>query len=93
MGLRRRGIDIVRPQEIGLADAADDVHLGYAFRNERVLVTQDAGFILRVENGEPNFGVAFCEQGTRSIGEMISALVLIYEVLTTEEMRGRIEYI
>ena len=30
IGLRRRGVDVVRAQEVGLADANDDEHMKYA---------------------------------------------------------------
>lgn len=92
MGLRRRGIDVVRAQEVGLADVTDEAHLAFALRERRVMVSQDADFIVLVEQGHSNCGLAYCEQGSRSIGEMISALVLIYEILSPDEMRGHIEY-
>ena len=93
MGLRRRGIDVLRAQEVDLADVTDDVHLAFAFRERRVMVSQDADFIILVEQGNSNCGLAYCEQGSRSIGEMISALVLIYEILSPDEMRNHIEYL
>lgn len=76
-----------------MAEAKDEEHMAFADREKRVMVTQDAGFIERIKKGEKNFGVAFCEQGSRSIGEMISALVLIYQVLERDEMIGHIEYL
>jgi hypothetical protein len=39
-----------------------------------------------------HWGVAFCKKNARSLGEIIRSLVLIYEVLSPEEMRGWIEY-
>lgn len=91
-GLRRHGIDVVRAEEVGLAEANDDVHLAFAFRERRAIVTQDAGFIEQIKKSAESYGLAFCAQGSRSIGEMISALVLIYEVLSVDEMRGHVEY-
>lgn len=93
LGLRRRGIDVVRAEEVELAEATDKVHMAFALRDKRVIVTQDAGFIERIKKGEENCGIAFCEQGSRGIGEMISGLVLIYEVLELSEMIGRVEYL
>jgi predicted nuclease of predicted toxin-antitoxin system len=93
VGLRRHGIDVVRAQEVGLADANDDMHIAFALIERRVIVTQDAGFIQQVAQSEKNYGVAFCEQGSRSIGEMIAALDLIYQVLEFDDMQGRVEYI
>ena len=93
LGLQRRGIDVVRAQEVNLSDASDEEHLNFAASQERVMVTQDAGFIDRIRRGEPNYGVAFCEQGSRSIGAMIAGLALIYQVIERDEMVGRVEYL
>ncbi len=38
-------------------------------------------------------GIAYCHKKARTIGEIISDLRLIYEVLTPDEMRGRVEYL
>lgn len=38
-------------------------------------------------------GIVYYQPGTRSIGEIIRAVILIYEVLTPEEMYGSVEYI
>jgi len=92
-GLRRRGIDVVRAQDVGLREANDDGHMEFALREMRVLVTQDADFLQAYKHGRANAGIAYCDQGSRTIGEMIAALVLIYEVLTPEEMAGHVEYL
>lgn len=46
--LRRRdvafGEDIVRCQEVGMADAKDPDHLAFAVEHGRILVTRDKGF-------------------------------------------------
>ncbi|MEG4403367.1 MULTISPECIES: hypothetical protein [unclassified Microcoleus] len=38
-------------------------------------------------------GIVYCPPDSRSVGEIIRSLILIYEVYTPEEMMGRIEYI
>ncbi|MEG4305094.1 hypothetical protein [Microcoleus sp. D3_18a_C4] len=38
-------------------------------------------------------GIVYCPPNSRSVGEIIRSLILIYEVYTPEEMIGRIEYI
>jgi predicted nuclease of predicted toxin-antitoxin system len=42
--LRARGVDVVRCEEVGMAEADDPVHLEYAAREGRVLVSQDDDF-------------------------------------------------
>ena len=38
-------------------------------------------------------GIAYCEQGARTIGQLVSGLVLIYELLKPGEMVGRVEFL
>lgn len=42
--LRAKGVDIVRCEEVDMAEASDAAHLAYAAREGRVMVTQDADF-------------------------------------------------
>jgi hypothetical protein len=57
------------------------------------MVTQDRDFLRLHRQEHPHAGIAFCEQGTRSIGQIVAGLVLIYEVLEPSEMVGRIEFL
>ena len=43
--------------------------------------------------GQAHPGIAYCHQQTRSIGEIIRGLVLIWEVFEPEEMQNRVEYL
>lgn len=43
--LRKHGVDVVRCEEVGMAEAVDEAHLGYATTHQRVLVTKDSDFI------------------------------------------------
>jgi hypothetical protein len=56
----------------------------------RVIFTQDRDF-LRLATGAPHFGIAYAAQGT-PIGTIVSGLLLIYNVLSAEEMMGNVEY-
>ncbi len=91
--LRRRGIDVTTTVEVGLRTQSDKAQLTFICQEERVLFTQDDDFlrIASLTNDHP--GIAYCQQGTRSIGQIIESLVLIYEVYTPEEMVGRVEYL
>jgi predicted nuclease of predicted toxin-antitoxin system len=59
LGLRRRGIDVVRAHEVGLVEAPDDAHFSYAVRERRVIVTQDADFLKKHNQGEHHCGFGF----------------------------------
>lgn len=92
-GLRRRGIDVTTTVEADLLHATDEEHIAFALRNDRVLVTHDEDFLILASRGTPHAGIAFCHQESRSIGEIIQGLVLIWEVLEPAQMNNHIEWI
>jgi hypothetical protein len=49
--LRMKGIEVVRCEEIGMAEADDESHLTYAAENGLALITKDAGFRSRHFSG------------------------------------------
>jgi predicted nuclease of predicted toxin-antitoxin system len=83
---------VLTPADAGLLGAPDEDYLAYARLEQRVLVTHDGDF-LRLHALQDHWGIAYCEQGTRSIGQIISGLVLIYEVLQPSEMVRRVEFL
>ncbi|MBI3979181.1 MAG: DUF5615 family PIN-like protein [Chloroflexi bacterium] len=90
--LRRRGIDVLTAAEAGRLGAPDPELRAHASAAGRVLVTHDADF-LRQHQQHQHAGIAYCQQGARTIGELVAGLVLIYEVLESEEMVGRLEFL
>ncbi|MGV2387418.1 MAG UNVERIFIED_CONTAM: DUF5615 family PIN-like protein [Microcystis novacekii LVE1205-3] len=65
----------------------------YASQEGRVLVTHDDDFLKLSSYYINHAGIAYCHQESRSIGEIIKTLILIYEVYTLEDMKGRVEYL
>lgn len=92
-GLRRRGIDVTTAPETGLISATDEVQAAYALAEGRVIITQDRDFLRLNAAGEPHAGIAYCDKDTKSIGEMISGLLRIWEVLEPETMVGRVQFL
>jgi predicted nuclease of predicted toxin-antitoxin system len=92
-GLRRRGIDVTTTTDVGLVGATDEQQTAHALAQGRVLFTQDQDFLRLDAAGVPHAGVAYCVKDTKSLGEMIQSLVLIWEVYDLEEMTGRVEYL
>jgi predicted nuclease of predicted toxin-antitoxin system len=91
--LRRRGIDVTTTPEQGLISASDEEQLAFSLSQSRVIFTQDTDF-LRLHNEDASHtGIIFCSQGSRSVGEIIRSLVLIWELLEPEEMRQHLEFI
>jgi len=91
--LRRHGIDVTTTVEAGLRTLNDPDHLDFIRREGRVVVTHDADFLRYASQSGDHPGIAYCQMGARSVGEIIRSLILIYEVLTPEEMAGRVEYL
>jgi uncharacterized protein with PIN domain len=92
-GLRRRGIDVTTSGESDLISSDDLDQLAFASREERVLITQDADFLRLAQKGRSHCGIAYYVPGSRTIGELISRLVLIHAILNPSEMNGMIEFL
>jgi predicted nuclease of predicted toxin-antitoxin system len=93
LGLRRHGVDVTTTPEAKLLGALDEEHVAYAFREIRVIFTQDRDFLRKNATSIPHAGIAYCEKDTRSIGEIVAALVLLWEIYEPNEMTNRVEYI
>lgn len=91
--LRRRGIDVTTTVEAGLRTQSDESQLEFAPQEGRVIVTHDDDFLSMASRNSDHPGIAYCQQNTRSIGHIVESLVLIYEVYTSQEMLGRIEFL
>lgn len=92
-GLRRRNIDVTTAAEAGLTGATDVAHLEFAASSGRVVVTQDADFLKLHAHGVTHAGIAYCQQQSMSVGEMLRRVVLIHDLLSPEEMASRVEFL
>ena len=92
-GLRRRQIDVTTSADTELLGADDDAQLSFANSHARVMVTNDSDFLRRNQRGECHCGIVYCQPQARTVGEIISALELIWEVLEPEEIAARVEFI
>jgi predicted nuclease of predicted toxin-antitoxin system len=92
-GLRRRGADVTTTAEAGLRSATDEEHAAFGLVQGRVVFTQDEDFLRLHAAGTPHAGIAYCHQESRTIGEIILGLLLIWEVYEPEEMHNRVEYL
>jgi len=91
--LRRHGIDVTTSQEQGLRTREDAAQLEFIRRQGRAIITHDPDFLRFASQGVEHPGIIFCEQQSRSIGQMVRALILIHEIVTAEEMVGRVQFI
>lgn len=91
--LGKRGIDVTTTPEAGLRSAKDEPQWEYVLRERRVFVTHDAGFIKRANQTSTHAGLAYCAMNSRSVGQVVEMLILMFEVYSSEEMAGRVQYL
>jgi uncharacterized protein with PIN domain len=91
-GLRRRGVNVLTVQEAGNTGLSDREQLAIALSEERVMVTMDSDFLTLAVEGVSHAGIGYASP-RRTIGELISALMLLYGVLTSGEMADHVEYL
>jgi predicted nuclease of predicted toxin-antitoxin system len=92
-GLHRRGIDVTTTVAAGLLGANDTDHIAYAQIQGRVIFTNDPDFLRLHDQKVEHSGIVYCHQQSRSVGEIIRALELIWEVLEAKEMCNHVEFV
>lgn len=92
-GLRRYGIDVTTTQDSGLRTTQDVDQWRFARSTGRILVTHDSDFLVYASQSTDHAGIVYCQMRTRSVGEILRSLILLYEVYTAHETVGRVEYI
>ncbi len=91
--LRTYGIDVTTTVGAGLRQSDDETQNAYAYREQRVLVTHDADFLRMHAQGIPHAGIAYCQKGSRTIGQVVETLRLMYELFETAEMQNHVEFL
>lgn len=93
LALRRQSIDVTTTVKMELRGQIDEAQLAFACQQGRIIVTHDTDFLKIASQTTEHWGIAFCKKDVRTLGEIIRSLVLIYEVLSPDEMKGWIEYL
>jgi Domain of unknown function (DUF5615) len=91
-GLRRRGIDVLTCQDAAMMGATDEAHLLFCKEHRRVIFSQDDDFLRLHAKGLAHAGIVYSHQRT-SIGTIIQGLLLIYQILSPDEMLNHVEFI
>lgn len=91
-GLRRRGVDSLTVQAAGCSGLSDPDQLAFARAAGRVIVTMDSDFLVLASQGVSHAGIAYVNP-SRSIGDLITASMLLFEVLTSAEMSNHVEFL
>lgn len=92
-GLRSRGIDVTTTIDANLVAAEDEKQVEFAMNEERVVVTHDPDFLRLHAAGVDHCGIAFCASQSRTVGELVSGLVLLHDCCEPGEIRGQVEYL
>jgi len=91
-GLRNRGVDVLTVPDAKMLGGSDEEHLALALREGRVIFTQDDDFLRLAAAGGAHAGIVYAPQHTPT-REILRGLMLIFEVLSAEEMQGHIEFL
>ncbi len=92
-GLHRLGIDVTTTTDASLLGAEDTQQIAFGLSQRRVIFTEDDDFLILAAAGTPHAGLVYCHQNTRSIGQIVRALELVWEVYEPDEMKNRVEFI
>jgi len=79
--------------DANLLGAEDADQIAYGLTQGRVIFTEDDDFLVLAAAGFPHAGLVYCHQNTRSIGQIIRTLELIWQVYEPDEMKNRVEFI
>ena len=90
--LRTNGVDVLTVPEAGTMGMSDEDHLQKAAGDGRVLVTQDRDFLRLAAAGMNHAGIAYASQSL-TVGELVRGLMLIHQVLSTDEMNDHVEHL
>ncbi len=84
--LRQKGVDVIRCEEVGLAEVDDAEHLEYATSQDRTLVSHDRDFWTHhsewLEQGLRHTGVVlFSNQLQGNIGKLFGELLALFQMI------------
>ena len=79
-------------QEAGRSGLSDPEQLGFALSHQRMVITMDSDFLILASHRVTHAGIAYFSP-TRSIGELIGSVMLIYDVLTPDDVKNHVEFL
>ena len=91
--LKRRGLDVLTCQEIGLRSEADEAILATARELRRTVYTRDDDYLRLHAVGVLHEGILYHHQSKYSIGNAVEAVAIACSVLNQDEMRNNVEHL
>ena len=92
-GLRLLRIDVTTAADAGLLHASDAEHLAFGMAENRIILTQDTDFLRIASTSQAYPGIFVYPCQGRSIGQVIRAAHLFWEVCEPEELTNQVQYI
>ncbi len=92
--LRNKGIDVIRCEDVQLAEVDDETHLNYAINNQLCIITKDDDFLSLhaklITTQRSHHGIFFCrKRDNPAIGEIVATCVEYYDLIESEAGSGR----
>lgn len=91
-GLRHRGVDVLTVQDSGRSGLSDPKQLAFALSEQRMMITMDSDFLILASQQVAHAGIAYVSP-TRSIGDLIGSVMLLYDVLTPDDVKNHVEFL
>jgi len=91
--LAKYGIEATTAVQQRFLGKSDEAHLVLGRLQSRVIVTDDTDFLIAGAKSSDHGGIVFCRRMRHTLGEIIRFLILVHQVYTAEEMKGRIEFL
>lgn len=92
-GLRRRNIEVRTLNELNLLSMPDEKILAYATAHSFVVYTRDSDFLRLHTDGFKHNGIIYHHPLSYSVGEVIRRLVLVSDLLSTDELKNQIKFL
>jgi hypothetical protein len=97
IGLRLRGIDVLRVQEDDRSGISDTLLLDRATALQRVVFSQDQDFLIEAQrrqvNGIPLAGVIYGHQRVVTIGDCVRDLEIISKACDPEDLINQVQFL
>ena len=96
--LRKRGVDVLTPLEVGSTEQTDEQQLEYAATQGRAIYSFNVGDFCRIHaewlrQHKSHTGIVLAHQQQFSVGEQMRRLLRLSGMVTAEDMQDRLEFL
>lgn len=96
--MRKRGVDVVTPLDVGMVQKTDEQQLEYATAQYRCIYSFNMGDFCRIHSewmavNRQHAGIIVARQRQYSVGEQMRRLLKLVGNRSTEDMNNRLEFL